>query len=389
MRVTGRNLVQSIGSGGRHVRPSPLPPREPPLGVDATRRSARARAGAGLGRSSCRRDGPVARLVHLRVRPQGGGGLVADRGHAGDARRPARVRGEERRAGPPGRRRRGGLQLPRRAHLRARAARGPEGPAALDAPPERDAPTADARRARRREAARAKSAAARTGLAARRPGNAAYVPPPPNALGEVLGDFEKYLHADDALPPLVRAGLLHVQFETIHPYLDGNGRIGRLLVTLLLEHWKLLTKPLLYLSLFFKRHREEYYRRLDAVRDRRRLGGVARLLPRRRRDHRRRGGRFRARAVRARGRGSRARARARRMSVDRAATARAAPGPSGGHNPRHREAAGDDKANGGQGRSAPGAPRRLVETSGKRRDRTFAYKRYLERLRIGTELEES
>ncbi|MEI9948227.1 MAG: Fic family protein [Pseudomonadota bacterium] len=99
-----------------------------------------------------------------------------------------------------------------------------------------------------------------------RPGNAGYVPPPPHALGEVLGAFEKYLHANDALPPLVRVALLHVQFETIHPYLDGNGRIGRLLVTLLLEHWKLLTKPLLYLSLFFKRHREDYYRRLNAVR---------------------------------------------------------------------------------------------------------------------------
>lgn len=99
-----------------------------------------------------------------------------------------------------------------------------------------------------------------------RPGNAAYVPSPPHALGEVLGAFEKYLHTDDSLPVLVRAGLLHVQFETIHPYLDGNGRIGRLLVTLLLEHWKLLTKPVLYLSLFFKRHREEYYRRLNAVR---------------------------------------------------------------------------------------------------------------------------
>ena len=99
-----------------------------------------------------------------------------------------------------------------------------------------------------------------------RPGNAAYVPPPPHALGDVLSAFEKYLHAEGALPPLVRAGLLHVQFETIHPYLDGNGRIGRLLVTLLLEHWKLLTKPLLYLSLFLKRHRAEYYRRLTAVR---------------------------------------------------------------------------------------------------------------------------
>jgi len=99
-----------------------------------------------------------------------------------------------------------------------------------------------------------------------RPGNAAYVPPPPHLLGEVLGAFEKYLHSNDTLPPIVRAGLLHVQFETIHPYLDGNGRIGRLLVTLLLEHWKLLTKPILYLSLFFKRHREDYYRRLNAVR---------------------------------------------------------------------------------------------------------------------------
>ena len=99
-----------------------------------------------------------------------------------------------------------------------------------------------------------------------RPGNAAYVPPPVHALAEVLSAFERYIHAGDTLPPLVRAGLLHVQFETIHPYLDGNGRIGRLLVTLLLEHWGLLTKPLLYLSLFFKRHREDYYRRLTAVR---------------------------------------------------------------------------------------------------------------------------
>ncbi len=100
-----------------------------------------------------------------------------------------------------------------------------------------------------------------------RPGNAVHVPPPPHALTDVLSAFEKYMHADDTnLPPLVRAGLLHVQFETIHPYLDGNGRIGRLLVTLLLEHWKVLARPLLYLSLFFKRHRDDYYRRLSAVR---------------------------------------------------------------------------------------------------------------------------
>lgn len=99
-----------------------------------------------------------------------------------------------------------------------------------------------------------------------RPGNAAYVPPPPHLLPALIGDLEKYLHAEDASPPLVRIGLAHVQFETIHPYLDGNGRIGRLLIALLLEHWGLLRSPLLYLSLFFKRHRDEYYRRLTAVR---------------------------------------------------------------------------------------------------------------------------
>lgn len=99
-----------------------------------------------------------------------------------------------------------------------------------------------------------------------RPGNAIYVPPPPERLPKLLGALEKYIHAEDALPKLVRAGLLHAQFETIHPYLDGNGRIGRLLIALLLEHWKLLRAPLLYLSLFFKRHREDYYRRLNAVR---------------------------------------------------------------------------------------------------------------------------
>jgi Fic family protein len=99
-----------------------------------------------------------------------------------------------------------------------------------------------------------------------RPGNAVFVPPPPQALSDLLTEFERYIHTDDKLPKLVRAGLLHVQFETIHPFLDGNGRLGRLLVGLLLEHWQLLGQPLLYLSLFFKRHRAEYYRRLNAVR---------------------------------------------------------------------------------------------------------------------------
>jgi len=99
-----------------------------------------------------------------------------------------------------------------------------------------------------------------------RPGNAVFVPPPPEKLTALLADLEKYLHTKDGLPPLVRIGLAHVQFETIHPYLDGNGRIGRLLITLLLEHWKLLSAPLLYLSLYFKRHRVDYYRLLGEVR---------------------------------------------------------------------------------------------------------------------------
>ena len=100
-----------------------------------------------------------------------------------------------------------------------------------------------------------------------RPGNAAFVPPPPHRLGELLSDFERAIHNQSELPPLVRVGLLHVQFETLHPYLDGNGRLGRLLITLLLRHWGLLTRPLLYLSLFLKVHRREYYARLSAVRE--------------------------------------------------------------------------------------------------------------------------
>ena len=99
-----------------------------------------------------------------------------------------------------------------------------------------------------------------------RPGNAVFVPPPPHHLRNLLGELENYIHAGDPLPPLIRVALLHAQFETIHPYLDGNGRVGRLMITLLLEHWKLLSQPVLYLSLFFKRNQQEYYRRLGAVR---------------------------------------------------------------------------------------------------------------------------
>lgn len=99
-----------------------------------------------------------------------------------------------------------------------------------------------------------------------RPGNAHFVPPPPQRLGDLLSQLERAIHDESDLPALVRIGLLHVQFETLHPYLDGNGRLGRLLITLLLRHWKLLSRPLLYLSLFLKLHRQEYYRRLSAVR---------------------------------------------------------------------------------------------------------------------------
>ena len=99
-----------------------------------------------------------------------------------------------------------------------------------------------------------------------RPGNARFVPPPAEDVPDTLQALERWLHDDDDLPPLVRAGLAHVQFETIHPFLDGNGRIGRLLMALLIEHWNLLDQPLLYLSLAFKREQQEYYARLAAVR---------------------------------------------------------------------------------------------------------------------------
>lgn len=100
-----------------------------------------------------------------------------------------------------------------------------------------------------------------------RPGNARFVPPPPEVVSELMAQLEKWLHSADALPPLVKAGLAHVQFETIHPFLDGNGRIGRLLITLLLEHWGLLKSPMLCLSLALKRRQQQYYAHLTAVRD--------------------------------------------------------------------------------------------------------------------------
>jgi Fic family protein len=100
-----------------------------------------------------------------------------------------------------------------------------------------------------------------------RPATAAFVPPPHTAVPECMTALERFLHAeDDGLPVLVRAGLSHVQFETIHPFLDGNGRVGRLLITLLLCHAGVLRDPLLYLSLYLNERRPEYYRLLDAIR---------------------------------------------------------------------------------------------------------------------------
>jgi len=104
-------------------------------------------------------------------------------------------------------------------------------------------------------------------LGGTRPGNARFVPPPPDRVADCMSNLEKFLHdRPRRTPVLIKAALAHVQFETIHPFLDGNGRLGRLLITLILCAEGALAQPLLYLSLFFKQHRPEYYDRLDAVR---------------------------------------------------------------------------------------------------------------------------
>lgn len=100
-----------------------------------------------------------------------------------------------------------------------------------------------------------------------RPGNAAFVPPPPEYIPDCMGDLELFLQNQRGrFNPLVKAALAHAQFETIHPFLDGNGRLGRLLVTLLMVHDGIISEPLLYVSLFFKYHRDEYYALLQGVR---------------------------------------------------------------------------------------------------------------------------
>ncbi|CCM70069.1 Fic family protein [Sinorhizobium meliloti] len=101
-----------------------------------------------------------------------------------------------------------------------------------------------------------------------RPGNAMFVPPPANEVMTCLGDWERFIHQETpSIPPLIKAGLIHVQFETIHPFLDGNGRLGRLLITLFLCATGVLQQPLLYLSLYFKSRRPDYYRLLQEVRE--------------------------------------------------------------------------------------------------------------------------
>jgi Fic family protein len=200
-----------------------------------------------------------------------------------------------------------------------------------------------------------------------RPGNAAY--------------------GDDALPPLVRAGLLHGQFETIHPYLDGNGRIGRLLVTLLLEHWKLLTKPLLYLSLYFKRHRADYYARLTAVRATGDWGGWLDFF-------------LEGVATIAEEAVASARELFALVAADRARVL--------AHEgmsivalrlfellPRHpvvtvaavMKLVETTKPTAGRAIELLVTARVLVETTGRKRDRSFMYRGYLDRLRVGTELD--
>jgi Fic family protein len=220
-----------------------------------------------------------------------------------------------------------------------------------------------------------------------RPGNAVFVPPPPEEVPGLLGDLEKFLHADDALPPLVRIGLAHVQFETIHPYLDGNGRIGRLLITLLLEHWKLLKAPLLYLSLFFKRHRAGYYRLLGEVRTSGDweawtdffLEGVATIADEavaNARDVFALVSDDRQRVLAASG-----------ASVIAVRLLEQLPVHPVLNIPGIVKLLKTTKPTAGKAVQLLESVGVLVETSGKRRDRTFAYKRYLEKLRVGTELE--
>ena len=213
------------------------------------------------------------------------------------------------------------------------------------------------------------------------------MPPPVGSLPDLLGDLENYLHADDDLPQLVRIGLVHVQFESIHPYLDGNGRIGRLLIALLLEQWGLLKAPLLYLSLFFKRHRGEYYRRLAAVRTEGDLegwtdfflDGVATIADEAVGSVRELFGVVSADRVRVLAEDTTSASAARLFELlpkHPIVTVAAAMNLIETSKPTATRAV--------ETLVAAGI---LVETTGRKRDRSFAYQAYIDQLRIGTELE--
>ena len=140
------------------------------------------------------------------------------------------------------------------AALFAPSARGPRGP--------------DARRSRRQPIpGEFRTTQNWIGALGMGPVEAVFVPPPPAELPGALGEFERFLHQRGRIPPLIHCGLAHAQFETIHPFIDGNGRMGRLLITLLLMHHGVLKRPLLYLSHYLREHRENYGDRLQNIRD--------------------------------------------------------------------------------------------------------------------------
>ena len=218
------------------------------------------------------------------------------------------------------------------------------------------------------------------------PSLATFIPPPPNRVADLLSNLEAFIHTEDGLSPVVRAGLLHAQFETIHPYLDGNGRIGRLLIALVFQARGVLSRPLLYVSHYFKRNRMEYYDRLNGVRNRGDWEAWMRFFTE--------GVRWVAdEAVSAARELASIVAQDRRDLLDGAATSVVAIRvfESLPQNPvmtaaRAVSIANVTKPTAGRAIETLVAAGILVEITGKRRDRMWAYDRYLQRLKIGTEL---
>ena len=261
---TGQYKVTS--AGGERVRafvPDPLPP-DPPLELTHERQRLVERATLALGRldsvTLLLPDPDIFLYAYVRRR---GRGLLPDRGNPIVARPVAAIRAgrcARRTAG----RRGGGFQLRRRAPSRAR-------PAAARIPLSnrliREMHARLLERGRGSGKSPGQFRRTQNWIGGTRPGNAHFVPPPPEDVESCMAAMEQFLH--DTTSPysaLVRAALAHVQFEFIHPFLDGNGRIGRLLIAFILHHEGVLSQPLLYLSLYFKQHRAEYYRLLDQVR---------------------------------------------------------------------------------------------------------------------------